>query len=246
MLFHPIPGTTLLHRMDERLFFGSYLVFQIHLVVSSPPLFMAGVALLLTIGATLGVHPRDFFASIKPLLLVFLFLAAIPPLSAAIGGKEVLPPLFDSSLLLGRLLSLLLTTHLLLGVLHPSGVARTVGWATAPFGSPGETFSFVLVALFALLPRVEELLADQREARLLREPALVGARQRLRLTIYPLLRESLLEADRLTEAFLLRGFTTRRPAPAVGFRTAKGAWVVPAGATLLLAGEIALGIFGGG
>lgn len=243
MLFHRISGNSLLHRMDERLLFGTYLLFQIHLVIAERMLFVAGLLLLLTTTAILRLRLRPFLISIRPLLLLLLFLGAIPPLTAAVQGAEVLSPLFRSLDLLLRLLSLLMSTHLILGVLSPSGVARVIRWASRPFGGPGRTFAIVVVALFALLPRVQEIVADQREARTARAPGLGGLRRKIRLTMYPLLRESLLEADRVTEAFLIRGFMTDRGREILAFRTAPWQWAVP-GATLLLL--LATLLIGGG
>lgn len=234
MLFLPLQGHTLMHQMDERLLFGSYLLYQLTLVISPAPTLLFALLVLLLLALRLGVTPRRFFSSTGRFLLLLLLFAAIPPVTALLGGGSPLPEAGESALLLLRLAALLLSAHLILGILSPEGISRVLRWATRPLGSPGRTLSVMLVALFAILPRLEEIIRDQRTARSLRGPGIGGPLQRLRITLYSLLREGVLEADTLTEAFILRGFHLEQQREAMPFRTARGELIPPLSALLLL------------
>lgn len=239
MLFLPLEGDTLLHRMDERLFFGCYLLYQLLLVVASRlPLFFAFL-LLLAIAHRLGVTVRRFLSSTGRLILMLLLLAAVPPVTSLLTGGSLLAPLEQSALLLLRLIALLLSSHLMLGVLSPTGVSRTLRWATRPFGSWGRGLSTMLVSLFAILPRLEEIRKEESVAKSLRGPGLGGPLQRTRITLYSLLREGVLEAETLTEAFILRGFHVLDERERISFRSAPGEWWPPL--LLLLLSALALG-----
>lgn len=230
MLFLPLSGNTLPHRMDERLLFCGYLIYQIVLVVSPPWTLLLALALLAGVAARLGVTARRFFSSTRRFLLILLFFAAVPPVTALLSGGAPLREAGESALLLLRLTALLLSAHLMLGILSPEGISRVLRWATRPFGALGRSFSIILLALFAILPRLEEIMRDEGEARTLRGPGIGGPLQRMRVTLYSLLREGILEADTLTEAFILRGFYIEDERREIPFRAARGQWT----ATLLL------------
>lgn len=227
MLFSPISGTTLLHRMDERLLFLSYLLYQL-LIVSAPPLLLLALSLFtLVIPRLLDAPLLSLLAPLRRFLLLLLFFASVAPLSALISGEPFLPLVRANAMLLLRVLSLLLSAAVLLGVLAASGIARVMRWAAAPFGRPGRIFSLILVAFFAILPRLELLLAEQRDARLLRGPGVSGPLRRMRYTLYPLLREGVNEAEALTDAFLARGFLLQESEAPHRFRRCKGQITLP-------------------
>lgn len=238
MLFLPLEGDTLLHRMDERLLFASYLLYQLLLVFAATAPLLLGFLLLLLVAGRLGVTLRRFLGSTGRLLLVLVTLAAIPPGTALLTGDPFLAPLEESLLLLLRLTALLLSAHLMLGILSPAGVSRVLTWATRPFGTAGETLSTMLVALFALLPRLEEILKEETVARKLRGPGLGGPLRRTRTTLYSLLREGVLEAETLTDSFLLRGFHLVDQRESMSFRRARGEWGPPLILLLLLAATL--------
>lgn len=227
MLFVPLSGSSLMHRMDERLLFASYVMYQIILVLSTAPALLLALLLLAVVAGRLGVSPGRFLLSTGRFLLLLLFFAAIPPVSALLTGGTPIPAATESGLLLLRLAGLLLSAHIMLGILSPEGVSRVLRWASAPFGAVGRTFSVMVVALFAILPRLEEIIREEREARRLRGPGLGGPLQRIRTTLYSLLREGVLEADTLTEAFMLRGFNLSEEQGNGPFRGARGQWIPP-------------------
>ncbi|MFW6338871.1 MAG: hypothetical protein ACOC25_08075 [Alkalispirochaetaceae bacterium] len=227
MLFLPLEGETLLHRMDERLLFASYLLYQLLLVFATAGPLLLAFALLTVVSGHLGVTVRRFLRSTRRLLLLLAVLASVPPVTALLAGGSLLVPLEGSLLLLLRLTALLLSAHLMLGVLSPGGVSKVLRWSTAPFGGAGRTLSTIIVALFALLPRLEEILEEESLARRLRGPGLRGPLRRTRTALYSLLREGVLEAESLTDAFLLRGFHLFDLRESMSFRSARGEWWPP-------------------
>ena len=227
MLFTPLPGKTLFHRMDERLLFFSFALLQLLLVIPSPFSVVSALGLLLIGAILVRVRVLPFVASIRRILVTLLLLGLLPPITAWYGEGAVLPAVVASSALIVRIVALLLSAHILLGVLEPTGIARVLHWVTRPFGAPGRTFSLVVVAFFAILPRIEELLLGLAEARRLRSPGIRGALRRLRYIATPLLREGIVEADALGEAFVSRGFLCQDERGALPFRRTRFEWFPP-------------------
>ncbi|MFW6214648.1 MAG: CbiQ family ECF transporter T component [Alkalispirochaetaceae bacterium] len=213
--------------MDERLLFASYLLYQL-LIVTSAPIPLIGVTLFtLALPYLLATSLASLLVPLKRFLILLLVLASIAPLTALFSRFSPLPALFDGLLLFARVLSLLLSAAVMLGVLSPAGVARVLRWACAPFGRPGETLSVITVAFFAILPNLEVLLDEQREARRLRGAAISGPLRRARYTLYPLLREGLQEAETLTDAFIARGFLLYPEGEGNRFRHCPGETLLP-------------------
>lgn len=233
-------GTTPLHRHDPRcklLELGGLCI-----VCAGAGPAAAGLVVVLATAALagVGVSPVRLLRDLRWLglflALLFLVRAASTPgeaLFARWGVVLTREGLEAGGLLCCRLAGIVLLSLLFVRTTPPPGLKAAVQWLLSPVPFVPERRVAVMMGLMLrFIPLLFQQAADLRES--LAARGMEGCRnplRRLRFTAVPLLRRTLLSADRLALAMTARCYSERRTDPGLTARPADGAGLC--GAVLL-------------
>jgi len=242
------PGATFLHRRDVRFKLGAGLVTVTALAAAGPWGLALFVPLLAGLAWGSGMRLRQFGREIRGLGLLLALVVAARSLSEPgdplwrWGGLAATREGLAAGALVGLRLVLMAATGLLFAATtRHTAIRDGVHWMLAPVpGLPAERAALMVALMVRFLPLLHDTLLRHSEALRARD----GGRRLppgryLRHLALPVVRRTLLEADRLALALATRGWPGDRRLPA--FSAARGDWLLLTAALAAAGAALAAG-----